>query len=225
MKAQLAKRNPLETYLNNNKGRQMRKWMNYLDIYHEHFERYRGKSPTVIEFGVHYGGSLEMWRYYFGRRARIYGVDIDPRCRRSDRGRTKIFIGDQADREFLQTIVGQVGPIDIVIDDGGHFPDQQIATFEVLYPAVKNDGIFVVEDLHTSYWRNYRGGLRKRGTFIEYAKVLADQLSAWHSRDANFVVDDFTRSTRAMHFYNSLVVFEKAAMTPPRLGKTGRAGW
>jgi cephalosporin hydroxylase len=221
----MAKKNPLEVYFRNNKRRHIRKWVNYLDIYHRHFEPYRGKPIVLVEFGVQFGGSLQMWRHYFGRRAKIYGVDIDPRCLRSKARGTEIFIGDQADRGFLQSIVDKTGPIDIVIEDGGHHPAQQIATFEVLYPHVKDDGLFLIEDLHTSYYKRYDGGLHRPGTFMEYAKRLTDQLTAWHSRERKFVVDDFTRSTLAMHFYNSLIVFEKQPMEKPEMIKTGKIGW
>ena len=221
----MAKKNPLETYLRANRGRQIHKWSNYPDIYHEHLARFRNRKITVVEFGVQFGGSMQMWRHYFGRRALLFGVDIDPRCQRSNGRRTKIFTGDQADREFLRSVVEETGPIDVVIEDGGHFAHQQIATFEVLYPHVKPDGIFLIEDLHTSYWRAWQGGLHKPGTFMEYAKGLTDQLTAWHSKEHTLVVDDFTRSTRSMHFYDSIIVFEKGTLTPPVAIKTGVGTW
>jgi hypothetical protein len=214
--------NPLEKYFRSNKKRLIHKWLHYFEIYHRHFERFRGKPVTVVEFGVSQGGSLQMWRDYFGRRARIYGVDIDPRCAELGGRRTKVFIGDQEDREFLRSIAAQVGPIDVLIEDGGHHMGQQIATFEELYPHVKEDGVFLIEDLHTSYRRGYGGGHRRPGTFMEYAKGLTDQLNAWHSREEGFEVDEFTRSTKSMHFYNSIVVFEKGAVARPTHEKTGR---
>ena len=57
---------------------------------------------------------------------------------------------------------------------------------------------------------------------MEYAKGLTDQLNAWHSREEGFVVDDFTRSTKSMHFYDSIVVFEKGAVAKPTHERTGR---
>jgi hypothetical protein len=214
--------NPLEKYFRSNKKRLIHKWLHYFDIYHRHFERFRGKPVTVLEFGVSQGGSLEMWRDYFGRKARIYGVDIDPRCAELGGRRTKVFIGDQEDREFLRRVAAEVGPIDVLIEDGGHRMGQQIATFEELYPHVKENGVFLIEDLHTSYWKGFGGGHRRPGTFIEYAKGLTDQLNAWHSREDGFEVDEFTRTTKSMHFYDSIVVFEKGAVAKPTHEKTGR---
>lgn len=214
--------NPLEEYFRNNKRRRIHKWMHYFEIYHRHFERFRGRPVTVLEFGVNQGGSLQMWRDYFGRKAAIHGVDIDPRCEKLSKGRTRIHIGDQEDRDFLRSLADEVGPIDVVIEDGGHTMGQQIATFEEIYPRMAPDGVFLTEDTHTSYWDGYGGGYRRTGTFMEYAKGRIDQLNAWHSRDPALEVDDFTRSTKSMHFYDSIVVFERGEVVKPHHEMTGR---
>jgi methyltransferase family protein len=214
--------NPLEQYFRSNQDRLIHKWVHYFDIYHRHFERFRGRPVRILEFGVSHGGSLQMWRDYFGAEARIYGVDIDPRCAELGGPGTKVFIGDQADRAFLRSIADEVGPVDVLIEDGGHRPPQQIATFEELYPRMAPDGCFLIEDLHTSYWPRFDGGLRRPGTFMEYAKGLTDQLNAWHSTDPAFTVDDFTRATKSMHFYDSIVVFERGVVEKPHTEKTGR---
>ena len=162
--------NPLADYFDAHEGRRINKWSHYLDIYHRHFERYRNQEVKVVEFGVRHGGSLQMWKHYFGPRARIYGVDIDPRCKALEEDRIEIFIGDQEDREFLRRLRGQLGRIDVVIDDGGHEMGQQIATFEEMFPALFGGGTYLVEDVHTSYWRGHGGGYGRRGTFVAYVK-------------------------------------------------------
>ncbi len=214
--------NPLERYFRSNTKRRMHKWIHYFEIYHRHLARFRGKPTVMVEIGVSYGGSLQMWRRYFGSRARIYGVDVDPRCKQSEERNTRVFIGDQEDREFLRSISAEIGPIDILIDDGGHTAEQQVTTFEELYPTVQEGGVYLVEDLHTSYWKRYGGGYRTPGTFMEYAKGLVDQLNAWHSREPEFAVDEFTKSTRSMHFYDSVIVFEKGKVEKPHAEKTGK---
>jgi len=214
--------NPLEKYFRANDKRLIHKWMHYFEIYHRHLQRFRGKPVTILEFGVSHGGSLQMWRNYFGRKATIYGVDIDPRCVKLGGRRTKIFIGDQEDREFLRSIADEIGPIDVLIEDGGHTMGQQIATFEELYHRMAPDGVFLIEDLHTSYWEKWGGGYRRPGTFVEYAKDLTDQLNAWHSRDDGFEVDEFTRTTKSMHFYDSIIVFERGQVDAPHAERTGR---
>lgn len=214
--------NPLEKYFRTNRGRRIHKWLHYFDVYHRHFERFRGRRVLIVEFGVAQGGSLQMWRHYFGPRSEIVGVDIDARCRAFEEPGIRVRIGDQEDRTFLRALVDEIGPIDVVIDDGGHTMAQQIATFEELYPSMTTDGVFLVEDVHTSYWSNYGGGVRRAGTFVEYAKGLIDQLNAFHSREPGFDVDEFTRTTRSMHFYDSIVVFERGIVQPPRHNATGR---
>lgn len=218
--------NPLERYFRTNKGRMIDKWMHYFDIYDRHFSPYRGKPVTVVEFGVQHGGSLQMWRKYFGRRARIFGVDIDPRCAALADPGTEIIIGDQEDRGFLASLRERIGPIDVLIEDGGHTMGQQIATFEELWPAVADGGVYLVEDLHTSYWASHGGGYLDPGSFIEYAKRLVDQQHAWHAPEGSGLdVDDFTRSIRGMHVYDSVIVFDKARVTAPRRELSGTPSW
>jgi len=217
--------NPLEEYFRNNQGRLIHKWMHYFDVYHRHFERFRGKPIVVVEFGVSQGGSLEMWRDYFGDQATIYGVDIDERCADLGGPGTHVLIGDQEDREFLRTVGARTGPIDVLIEDGGHTMGQQLATFEEMYPLVKEDGVFLIEDLHTSYWEEYGGGYRGPKTFMRRAKQLTDRLNAWHSRDSRLVVDEFTRTTKSMHFYDSIVVFEKGRVVEPHHEQTGTSAF
>jgi hypothetical protein len=208
--------NPLREYFKRNPGRLMSKWDHYLDIYHRHFQRFRGRPVTLVEFGVFHGGSLQMWRDYFGPDSRIVGVDVNPRL--SDLGEPgiEIHIGDQSDRHFLRELARKVGPIDILVDDGGHTMPQQIATVEELYGSVKEEGVLLVEDTHTSYWREYGGGLRAPYSFMEFAKRLVDELNAWHSHDPHsFAPGPFTRSARSMHFYDSVVVIEKGVHDRP----------
>ena len=214
--------NPLREYFEQNPGRLINKWMHYFDVYHHHFQRFRNRACTVLEFGVFHGGSLQMWRNYFGPQSRIVGIDINPRLR--DLGETgiEIVIGDQGDRRFLRELAARYGPTDVLIDDGSHIMGHQIATLEELYAAVHPDGVILVEDTHTSYWREHGGGLRNPFTFMEYAKRLVDELNAWHSHDPHsFASGPFTKTARSMHFYDSMVVIEKGAHEPPEQRATG----
>lgn len=218
-------RNPLEEYFHSNHGRRIDKWAHYFDVYQRHFEKFRNTPVVVVEIGVWDGGSLQMWRDYFGTEAKIYGIDIDPRCVAFESAGTRVLIGDQADRPFLQSVISEIGPIDIVIDDGGHYTWQQIVSFQELYPAIKPGGVYLVEDLHTNYWPEYSGGFRLPTTFVEYAKTLYDQLNAWHSRGTpGLEVDQFTLTTRSMHLYDSIIAFEKDVIEPPQHEITGTEG-
>lgn len=213
--------NDLQTYFENNNGRLIHKWLHYFDVYDAHFSRFRGKDIKILEIGVSQGGSLQMWRSYFGPQAKIYGVDINPDCKNLEEENIKIFIGSQSDRGFLRKIREEIGPVDILIDDGGHTMTQQIVSFEEMYSLVKTDGVYLCEDCHTSYWIRFGGGYRRQGTFMEFAKNKIDQLNAWHSHQKGFQVDDFTRTAKSMHFYDSIVVVEKGVVQPPSHRKTG----
>lgn len=215
--------NPLRQYFQNNSGRLIHKWDHYFDIYHRHFEKFRGRPLKVLEFGVFHGGSLQMWKWYFGSECRVIGVDINPACKTLEEERVHVEIGDQEDRFFLQSLAEKYGPFDIVIDDGGHTMGQQIATYEELLPAVAVNGVYLVEDLLTSYRLNYSGGLHKPGTFIEYSKRLIDGLNAWHSQQPDiFAPNEFTKTVLSMHFYDSVLVLEKGLREKPWHAKTGR---
>jgi hypothetical protein len=214
-----ARGNPLEEYFFHNPGRTIHKWHHYFEIYHRHFERFRGRSPVVVEIGVYQGGSLQMWREYFGKGAQIVGVDVDPECRMLAGQSITVLIGDQADRRFLAELRERVPRMDIVIDDGGHTMEQQITTFEELYPHVQPDGIYLCEDLHTSYMAEYGGGYLREGTFVECTKGLIDRLHAWYA--AGPEIDEFTRTTFGLHLYDSVMVAEKRLMKPPVSSKTG----
>jgi hypothetical protein len=163
-----------------------------------------------------------MWKHYFGPKARIFGVDINPACASLGEDQIEIVIGDQEDRGFLRELAERIGDIDVVIEDGGHTMTQQIATFEELWPHVVDGGVYLTEDLHTSYWPAWGGGLRREGTFIEYAKGLIDQQHAWHARrDPSFKVDQYTRTIRGMHVYDSVIVLDKGRVRKPVHRKTG----
>lgn len=199
----------------NHKGRLVHKMSNYFDVYEQYFAKYVGTDVVILEIGISHGGSLQMWRKYFGDKARIFAVDINPDCKKLEEPNTKIFIGSQEDRAFLEDLAREVPTPDIIIDDGGHTVRQQITTFQVLYPHVKSDGVYICEDTHTSYWYEYGGRRGKKSTFVEYSKRLIDRLYAWHYKSRKVRVDDFTTGTNAIHFYDSMVVFEKRPRSRP----------
>ena len=213
--------NDLEKYFRNNDKHLINKWMHYFDVYDRHFSKYRDKEIVVLEIGVFQGGSLQMWKNYFGPKAKIYGVDINPDCKKFQEENIEIFIGSQSDRGFLRDLLKKIPPIDILIDDGGHFMEQQIITFEELFSHVKNDGVYLCEDMHTSYWIKYGGGYKRRGTFVEYTKDFIDYLNAWHSTQRKLRVTDFTKSVDSIHYYDSIIVLEKKERVKPYIEMTG----
>lgn len=221
----------LNEIFNSHEGRRIDKWIHYLEIYTKHFEAYRGRKFTFVEIGISQGGSLQMWRKYFGPQARIIGIDIDERCRVMEEEGFEVFIGSQEDPKFWQTFLAEIGEIDILLDDGGHRMQQQIVTFNQIYPSVKLGGIYLCEDVHTSYWIKYGGGVRRNGTFIELTKNLIDQLQGYHSQQASRLsTTTFTKTTKSIHIYDSVIVIEKGDHPKPTTKVVGtesfyREGW
>jgi cephalosporin hydroxylase len=207
----------------NHQGNVIHKWKHYFPAYTSHFERYVNRPVFILEIGVSKGGSLQMWKKYFGPHALIVGIDIDEACKRLEEDQVHIRIGDQADISFLDRVLQEFGTPDIVLDDGSHVMTDVRTSFEFLYPRMSSSGIYFVEDMHTSYWEEYGGGLGQPETFIEMSKRLIDELNGDWARNQN-VKTEFTATTQSIHFYDSCVVFEKgknSSKTAPQIGRQG----
>jgi hypothetical protein len=209
--------------------RPMHKWHHYFDVYERYFAPMRHRNPTILEIGVQDGGSLEMWRAYFGDTARIYGMDSTPASKRHEDIATRMFIGNQGDRQFLRDVRRQIGTPDIVIDDGGHRASHQIASFEELYPAMSDTGVYLIEDTHTAIWGGPFNDRPDGQTILGFAAARCAQLMDWTGRPQNFQqlmteqnvllagqASEFCRTTRAISFYDSIIVFERGRRAVPR---------
>lgn len=190
-------------------GRQIVKWAHYFPAYDRHFQKFVGRPVKFMEIGAGHGGSAQMWARYFGPLATIVSIDIRERARAFAEGQVQVRIGDQSDLNFLRSLVEEFGAFDCILDDGSHVMQHVIASFNFLYPRMAEDGVYMVEDLHTAYRPGYGGGLRHEGSFIEICKSLIDQLNAQHVRDASFQRTEFSDTTVSMHFYDSIAVFER----------------
>jgi len=101
---------------------------------------------NVLEVGIQTDKSIRMWEEFFPN-ATIHGIDIEPGCKQFEGDRRRMHVGDQSDRAFLARVVAAAdGPFDIVIDDGSHRVEHQLTTFDCLFPAMAEHGIYVVED-------------------------------------------------------------------------------
>lgn len=197
-----------------NTGPAIHKWKHYFPAYERHLERYRNRPCTIVEIGCGQGGSSQLWRRWLGPLAQVVGLDIRPECSAFATEEVAIRIGDQSDTNFLASVLEEFGTPDIVVDDGSHVMEHVNTTFRYLYPRTAKDAVYIIEDMHTAYWPSFGGGLKREGSFIETAKDLVDELNADLSRGA-VAPTDFTRTTLSMHFYDSMVVFERGR-TPPK---------
>ncbi len=211
-------RNIFETHT----GNLIHKWDHYFEIYDRYFHKYMGQEVIVLEIGVSQGGSIDLWKKYFGDKLRYFGIDINPKCKQFEDENVTIFIGSQDDAVFLEQVKKQLPDLDILIDDGGHSMKQQIVTFEVMYDKIKDNGIYFCEDNHTSYWHSFGGGMKRRGTYIEYIKNLVDVMHLWYAGKNTFIKNHlYMDKIYSIHFYNSIVIIEKRKITPPFDIKTG----
>ncbi len=203
--------NSLEHFFFREKHNLLDKWLHYFEAYERFFTKYKGRDVVLLEIGVYKGDSLQMWKHFFqerGNRVKVYGIDIDAACKSLEEENVEIFIGSQDDRDFLRDVKKKVGKVDIVIDDGGHYMNQQIVTFEELFDIVKEDGVYLCEDLHTSYMETY-GGAYKGDTFIEYSKNLIDDLHAQYSETKELSRNIYSEQVKSITYYDSMVFIEK----------------
>lgn len=197
-------------------GRLIDKWDHYLPIYERHFGAFRHRPIRILEIGVFHGGSLQMWKKYFGEDAAIVGVDLDPRCAEYAEEGIDIRIGDQSDPAFWSKMVEEYVDFDIVVDDGSHIAGHQIAAFSSLWPHVRDGGIYFVEDCHTAYFPAYGGGVGAGSSFIDFAKQRIDDMHAlWLLGSASLPVTRYTLEIGTMTVHDSVVVFEKAVRAGP----------
>ena len=127
----------------------------YFDVYEENFSKYKGKKITFVEVGIFNGGSLKIWKEYFGPDAKIIGIDINPECKKFEEDGIEIHIGNQSDPKFWDKFFSLVGNVDVILDDGGHTNLDQIITTTKCVNNINDKGILMVEDTHTSYIEFY----------------------------------------------------------------------
>jgi len=184
----------------------------YARHYQTHFAPRRLEPLTLLEVGVggyedpaKGGDSLRMWKAYFPC-ARIFGLDVfDKRAVEEDR--IRVFQGSQDDRMFLERVVEATGPLDIVIDDGSHQSAHVVASFEALFPHLREGGIYAVEDTQTSYWPSYGGSLDVEAphTSMNLFKRLADGLNHRERIRPGYTPTFFDLNVASVHLYHNMV--------------------
>ena len=200
--------NPLRAYFDGiNEGPGVWKWLHYFDVYHRHLSKFMGRHVTVVEVGVYSGGSLRMWREYFGADCRVHGVDIQSECKAYEDSYITIHIGDQADREFWKRFRELVPEVHVLIDDGGHLAEQQMVTLEEMLPTLKPGGVYICEDVQ-----------HIRNPFAEFVNSLASGLNAVVPIGESPVLGrqstPFQADIHSVHLYPFMVVVEKTDGSP-----------
>ena len=169
----------LEVATTRDHGGVLNKPRSYFDVYDFHFEKIKNNETCLFEIGVGDAGSTWMWKKYFTN-SKIYALDNRPECLSFSGEDVNIHVGFQESPSTLTKIHEEAGGFDIVIDDGGHTMEQQLTAFETLFPLLNYGGIYVVEDLHTSYWDAWGGSKdRTENTMINRLTNLINNLNFW----------------------------------------------
>jgi hypothetical protein len=204
------------------------KWLHYLPVYESVIDRAR--PIRLLEIGVYHGGSLRMWRENLHPQTVIVGIDINPDCKQFDDpdNNVHVRIGGQQDPNFLQEVNAEFGPFDVILDDGSHMTSHMVDSFRSLFlSALAEPGAYIVEDVHSNYWKPYRNSSM---SFVDFIAVLVDAMHA-HYPDAegelNFRTDRTSRlrevsvpritpKLSSIEIHDSIVVIRKTSRDLPR---------
>ena len=183
------------------------KWNNYFEIYETSLKKFINKKVTLVEIGIGNGGSLFMWKKFLGNKAKIIGIDLNPDAKKFEKFGFKIFIGDQADPNFWKKFYSKNGKIDILIDDGGHTNLQQITALMESIENIKNDGLIIIEDTHTSFM-NYKGFKNPSDySLINFTKKIIENL---HRRNPMIKkkINLFSKKISSIEYFDSIVIIK-----------------
>ena len=184
----------------------------------------RSEPIRLLEIGVARGGSLQMWRRYLHPESTIVGIDIDPATEKFDNPSSLVHvrIGSQIDTAFLHKVVDELGPFDVILDDGSHMNSHIVTTFRYLFPhGLASGGVYLVEDLCANYWRPYRDS---RMSFADFTKWLIDAMHSHYqtsSRELDYRAGDSHRARELrvplattliekVEFYDSIAAIHRA---------------
>ena len=181
------------------------KWDNYFEIYESSLKRFVNKNITLVEIGIGNGGSLFMWKKFLGKRAKIIGIELNPDAKKFEKYGFKIFIGDQSDPIFWKNFYKKNGKIDVLIDDGGHTNLQQITTLMESIENIKNNGVIIIEDTHTSFM-NYKGFKNpSKNSLISFSTNLIENI---HRRNpmTKKKMNIFSQKIYSIEYFDSIVL-------------------
>ena len=189
----------------------------YTPHYQSHFQACRLKNIKLLEIGVggyddpnKGGSSLRMWKKYFPN-GKIYAIDIFDKSGLQEE-RIKIFQGSQVDSPFLEKVTRETGGLDIIIDDGSHVNSHVIESFNLLFPKLNDGGIYVIEDVQTSYWEDYGGDssdLNNPATMMNFFKSLTDCLNHKEIVKPGYQPGYYDKKIISIHFYHNLIFIYK----------------
>jgi len=204
-----------------NQGATVHKWHHYIPIYERYFSRFRDKPVRFLEIGVSKGGSLQIWRNYFGKSATIYGIDVNPNCAKLNGQAGQVRIGSQDDPTFLQSVVQEMGGVDVILDDGSHHMDHVGKTLDILFPLMSEGGVYMIEDLHTAYWERWGGGYNVEQNFFNKVTAMVSDLHRWYHKEP-VKLPHMTGFVSGIHIHDSITVIDKDNTYRPTHSQVGK---
>ena len=179
------------------------KWDHYFEIYEKIFKKFINKKIVFVEVGVGDGGSLHMWRSFFGKKARIIGIELNPNAKSLEDEGFEIHIGDQSTKEFWNKFYKKIGKVDILLDDGGHRNLQQITSVVESIRYINDGGMILVEDTMSSYMKKMGFGIPSKYSFINFCNLLVENI---HRRNPLIKKKEniFSNKVESITFYESL---------------------
>lgn len=222
-------------------GKVSDKWSHYIHVYDDVFGVIRDDVRSLLEIGVQNGGSLEIWAKYFSSAESIVGCDVNEKCGDLifDDPRIHVVVGDINVDESRLAIGRWSEYFDVVIDDGSHRSSDVIKSFARYFPLLRDGGVYIVEDLHCSYWPEFEGGLFLRSSAISFFKILVDVINRndWGGDESMFgLLENFSKihgvdfhvsdlkEIRSIEFHDSMCVIRRAPESTNILGQRIVAG-
>ena len=199
--------NRLEQFFDQRKrGPGIWKWRHYFEVYDTFLSPFVGKPVRILEIGVYSGGSLDMWRDYFGPTAHVTGIDIQPVCMAYARDGVEIIIGNQGSPEFWDHIRATKEPFDVVIDDGSHDPQHQATTLKGILSHINPGGVYLCEDIQgPSSFGEMIGAFS--ATLHEVGEMRSDSNNL--ERRLSFRPSPIQQRVHSLHVYPMVAVIQK----------------
>lgn len=183
-------------------------------IYEAYLKNLKQKKLNILEIGVSDGASLKAWADYF-KNSNIIGIDIikiDLKKKTLNKKKISIYQGSQSDKKFIKFLINKYKKFDIIIDDGSHIPSDVIKSFNLLFDALSNKGIYFVEDTQTSYNHFFRGNpfdLKYANTQVNYFKKLSDSVNFQEIANPFYIKSKYDGLIRSISFFNNMIVIVK----------------
>ena len=185
-----------------------KKEVGFIKIYEDYLKDFRFKKNKILEVGFT-KHSLGMFRTYFPN-SHIVGLDI--REEKVKLKNVQTYVGSQTDSKVLDKIIRAYKNFDIIIDDGSHINNDVKFTFNYLFSHLKNQGLYFIEDLQTSYISRWGGDpfkMNNKNTIMNFLRSLADSIHYQEIDNPFYIKKKFDGQIGYVHIHRNIAVIKK----------------